>query len=82
MKIATKGRLLWTRTTGSALVGQGLDSLVFITIAFAGELPLAMLPSTIITQWLIKSAYEAAVTPLTYMVVNFLKSREQMDVFD
>lgn len=82
MKIATGGRWLWTRTIGSTLVGQGLDSLVFITLAFVGTIPLAGLASTIVTQWLAKSVYEAAVTPLTYRVVNFLKRQEGLDVYD
>jgi queuosine precursor transporter len=82
MKIATRGRWLWMRTIGSTLVGQGLDSLVFVTLAFAGTLPLAGLTSAIITQWLVKTAYEAAVTPLTYVVVAFLKRHEGLDVYD
>ena len=82
MKIATQGRWLWTRTIGSTLVGQGLDSLVFITLAFAGTIPTGGLVSAIVTQWLAKSVYEAAATPLTYGVVNFLKRQEGMDVYD
>jgi queuosine precursor transporter len=82
MKIATRGRWLWTRTIGSTLVGQGLDSLVFISLAFTGTIPGPRLLSAVVTQWLVKSAYEAAVTPLTYAVVNFLKRREGMDVYD
>lgn len=82
MKLATNGRWLWSRTIGSTLVGQGLDSLVFIIIAFAGNIPVAGLVAAIVTQWLFKSAYEAAATPLTYMVVNFLKRREDLDVYD
>lgn len=82
MKIATKGRWLWSRTIGSTLVGEGLDSLVFVTIAFMGEIPIQQLASAIVTQWLVKSAYEAAVTPLTYVVVNFLKRSEGIDVYD
>jgi len=82
MKIATSGRYLWMRTIGSTLVGQGLDSFVFITLAFIGTIPLSALLTAIITQWLTKSAYEAAVTPLTYKVVNFLKRREGLDVYD
>ena len=82
MKIATKGRWLWSRTIGSTLVGQGLDSLIFITLAFAGIIPFKALISAIVTQWLAKSIYEAAVTPLTYVVVNFLKRREGLDVYD
>ena len=82
MKIATRGRWLWMRTIGSTLIGEGLDSLVFITLAFAGTMPLTGLASAIVTQWLAKSAYEAAVTPLTYRIVNFLKRREGVDVYD
>lgn len=82
MKIATKGRWLWSRTIGSTLVGEGLDSLVFMTLAFAGTIPAGALLSAILTQWLVKSAYEAVVTPLTYSVVNFLKRKEGLDVFD
>jgi uncharacterized integral membrane protein (TIGR00697 family) len=82
LKIATQGRWLWTRTIGSTLVGQGLDSLVFITLAFIGTIPLTGLVSTIVTQWLAKSLYETVVTPLTYGVVNFLKRQEGLDVYD
>jgi len=82
MKIATNGRWLWVRTIGSTLVGQGLDSLVFMTLAFIGTIPLPVLSGAIVVQWLSKSAYEAIATPLTYGVVNFLKKREGMDVFD
>jgi uncharacterized integral membrane protein (TIGR00697 family) len=82
MKIATKGRWLWSRTIGSTLIGEGLDSLVFMTIAFIGEVPTTGLASAIVTQWLAKSAYEACVTPLTYAAVNFLKRKEGLDVYD
>ena len=82
MKIATSGRWLWLRTIASTLVGQGLDSLVFITLAFVGTVPLTVLLLTIVSQWLAKSIYEAAATPLTYAVVNFLKRKEGLDVYD
>lgn len=82
LKIATQGRWLWMRTIGSTLVGQGLDSLVFVTLAFLGTIPLGGIAIAIITQWLVKTAYEAAVTPLTYGVVRFLKRQEGMDVYD
>jgi len=82
MKIATNGRWLWTRTIGSTLAGQALDSAIFISLAFAGTIPLAMLVTTAVTQWLVKSAYEAIATPFTYWMVNFLKRREGMDVYD
>ena len=82
MKIATEGRWLWARTIGSTLVGQGLDSTIFITLAFAGVIPLEALVAAIVTQWLVKSAYEAAATPLTYAVVGYLKRSEGMDAYD
>jgi uncharacterized integral membrane protein (TIGR00697 family) len=82
MKIATKGRWLWARTIGSTLVGQGVDSLVFISLAFLGIVPLSSLASIVATQWLAKSLYETAATPLTYVVVNSLKRAERIDVYD
>ena len=82
MKIATNGRWLWARTIGSTLVGHGLDSLVFMTLAFIGTIPLTVLAGAIVAQWLSKSVYEAIITPLTYVLVNFLKKRERLDVFD
>jgi hypothetical protein len=82
LKIISKGRFLWVRTIGSTLVGQGIDSFVFITIAFFGTIPNAAMVSTIITQWLVKSGYEAIATPLTYLVVNYLKRKENLDVYD
>ncbi len=82
MKVATQGRGLWTRTIGSTLIGEGLDSLVFISIAFAGTIPMAALVSTIITQWLFKVVYEILATPLTYLIVGKLKAIEKMDAYD
>jgi queuosine precursor transporter len=83
LKLATRGRWLWTRTIGSTLVGQALDSAVFITLAFAGIMPGAdALATAILTQWLLKSAYEIVVTPLTYVVVGFLKRAEGLDTYD
>ena len=82
MKVATQGRWLWMRTIGSTLVGQGLDSLVFIVAAFAGIVPTGALAGMVITQWVLKSAYEALATPITYKVVGFLKRREGVDVYD
>jgi hypothetical protein len=81
MKVATQGRWLWSRTIGSTLIGQGLDSLAFITIAFAG-LPNFDLATAIITQWLVKVAYEILATPLTYAIVTYLKRTEGVDVYD
>jgi hypothetical protein len=82
MKIATEGRFLWTRTISSTLVGQGVDSAIFIVIAFAGVIPTGALLTAVVTQWLVKSGYEALATPLTYYVVGFLKRREGVDTYD
>jgi queuosine precursor transporter len=81
MKVATGGRWLWSRTIGSTIVGEGLDSLVFITLAFWG-LPNFDLPTAILTQWTIKVAYEILATPLTYLVVSYLKRVEGLDAYD
>ena len=80
MKILTQGRWLWSRTIGSTIVGQGLDSLVFIIIAFAGT-PSFML-IMILYHWLAKTVLEAIATPFTYAVVNFLKKKEAIDTYD
>jgi queuosine precursor transporter len=82
MKIATKGRWLWTRTIGSTVVGQGLDSLVFIALAFAGTIPGSALLSIALTQWIAKSLYETVATPFTYWAVGFLKRRDGVDAYD
>ncbi len=82
MKVATRGRWLWTRTIGSTIVGEGLDSVIFIFIAFWGTSPESALLTAMLTQWLFKVAYETAATPLTYLVVNFIKRREGVDVYD
>lgn len=82
LKVLTGGRWLWSRTIGSTLVGQGLDSVVFITLAFAGTIPPAVLAGMIATQWLVKTAYEVAATPLTYWVTARLKVVEGVDAFD
>jgi uncharacterized integral membrane protein (TIGR00697 family) len=82
MKVASGGRRLWMRTIGSTLIGQGADSIVFLTLAFGGLLPPPTLATAIISQWLLKSAYEALATPVTYLVVNRLKKAEGLDPFD
>ncbi len=82
MKLLTQGRWLWSRTIASTLVGEGLDSLVFVSIAFAGTIGGGDLLRTVITAWVLKSAYEILATPLTYLIVNFLKRTEGIDTFD
>ena len=82
LKIATKGRWLWTRTIGSTLVGEGLDTVIFISIAFWGIIPPQLILTTILTQWVFKVVYEVVATPFTYWVVGFLKRRENLDTYD
>lgn len=82
MKIATRGRWLWSRTIGSTLVGESIDTLIVLTIAFAGVLPFSVLGIMMLSHWLLKSAYEIIATPLTYLVVNYLKHKEQIDTYD
>jgi uncharacterized integral membrane protein (TIGR00697 family) len=82
LKIATAGRWLWVRTIGSTVVGQALDSVVFVGLAFAGAVPAGALVGIVAAQWFVKVAYEAIATPLTYAAVGWLKSRERVDTFD
>ena len=82
LKYKMKGRLLFVRTIGSTVVGQGFDSFIFIFIAFGvfGDWSATALFGAALAQWIIKILYEAAATPLTYLVVNRLKRREGIDV--
>ena len=82
LKLATGGRHLWMRTIGSTVVGQLIDSVVVMTIAFGGTISLRLMVTLILSGYIGKVVYEAAATPLTYAVVNFLKHREDADVFD
>lgn len=84
LKYKMQGRLLWVRTIGSTIVGQGLDSFIFIFIAFGvfGDWSGAALLGAAIAQWITKILYETVATPLTYAVVNYMKRKEQMDVTD
>ncbi len=82
MKVATNGRWLWARTISSTVVGQGLDSLIFILIAFAGTKTWGVLATTILTHWGVKTAYEALATPFTYAIVGYLKKQEGIDTYD
>ena len=82
MKIWTQGRHLWARTIGSTLVGQGIDSLIFYPLAFYGLWDNATLLVVLGTQFALKVAWEALLTPVTYAVVGFLKRREGVDVYD
>jgi uncharacterized integral membrane protein (TIGR00697 family) len=82
LKVFTRGRFLWTRTIGSTLIGQGVDSAVFISLAFAGTQPWSLLLVIIRDVWIVKVLYEIAATPLTYAIVTALKRWERVDAYD
>ena len=80
MKIMTRGRWLWSRTISSTVVGEGLDTAIFIVFAFLGT-PV-FTPLLILYHWLSKVLIEVVATPLTYAVVNYLKKKEAIDTYD
>lgn len=82
MKIWTQGKHLWTRTIGSTVVGQGVDSLIFYPLAFLGVWETDQVLTVMVTNWALKVAWEAVLTPVTYAVVNGLKRSEGVDLFD
>jgi queuosine precursor transporter len=82
MKIWTNGKWLWTRTIGSTIVGEGVDTLLFVMIAFYGILPNNLLLTVIISNYVFKVGFEIAFTPATYKVVSFLKRSEAIDAYD
>lgn len=84
MKIWTQGRMLWARTIGSTVFGQGVDSALFYPLAFLGAAGWSTEAVFLLafTQWIIKTLWEALLTPVTYQVVGFLKRREGVEVFD
>ena len=82
MKVLTRGRALWARCVASTFVGEGIDTAVFATLLFAGTVPLAVIPTIVWSSALFKTAYEAAVTPFTYLVVNWLKRAEGWESLD
>jgi queuosine precursor transporter len=82
MKVWTKGRYLWTRTIGSTVFGQAVDSAIFYPAAFLGVWETKDVMAVLVTNWTMKVAGEAILTPVPYVVVNSLKAREGVDVFD
>ena len=84
MKLWTRGKALWSRTIGSTVVGQAIDSALFYPIAFLGVngFPADVLAMAVVSQWAIKTVWEALLTPVTYAVINRLKRAEGIDVFD
>jgi queuosine precursor transporter len=82
MKIATRGRFLWSRTIGSTIVGQAVDTSLFLIVAFAGVLPGYLLWSVFVSNYIFKIGFEVFATPVTYRVVGFLKRSEGVDIYD
>jgi uncharacterized integral membrane protein (TIGR00697 family) len=82
MKVMSGGKHLWMRTIGSTAVGQAVDTILVMTIAFAGVWSPAEIVRVIISGYLGKVAYEVAATPVTYAVINFLKRKEEIDIID
>ncbi len=84
MKLATRGRWLWTRTIGSTIVGEAVDSALFYPLAFygAGIIPDDKLPLVMVAQFVTKVGVEIVFTPVTYRIVGFLKRAEQVDHYD
>ncbi len=82
MKLLTRGRWLWTRTVGSTVTGQAVDTATVVLIAFLGKAPWRTLFALIVSAYVTKVIYEILATPLTYAVVGWLKNTEQSDAFD
>ena len=81
-QLLTKGKYLWTRTIGSTLVGEGVDTLLFVSIAFYGVISGEILFLAILSGYAFKVAYEIIATPITYKIVGFLKKAESTDYYD
>jgi uncharacterized integral membrane protein (TIGR00697 family) len=82
LKLATRGRWLWTRTIGSTLVGEAIDTAIFLTIAFWGTMPSTLLTAVFISNYVFKVGVEVLFTPVTYAVAGYLKKVEQEDYYD
>ena len=82
MKLWTGGKYLWTRTVGSTVAGQAVDTTVVMILAFGGSLTPSLIANLIVSGYLFKVTYEVLATPLTYAIVNFLKRHEGVDTFD
>lgn len=82
LKLRTKGKHLWTRTIGSTIVGEGIDTTLFVLIAFYGLISGSILIAAIFSGYIFKVAYEVIATPITYKIVAFLKKSEGIDHYD
>jgi queuosine precursor transporter len=81
LKLLTKGKYLWTRTVGSTIVGQGVDTVIVVSFIFYDQ-PIAVIVKVILSGYIFKVVYEVLATPLTYLIVSFLKDKEGIDTFD
>ena len=82
MKIWTEGKHLWSRTIGSTVFGQAVDSAIFYPVAFLGIWETSAVLTVMVTNWVLKVLWEAVLTPVTYGVVGWIKAREGVDVYD
>lgn len=82
MKLLTRGRFLWTRTIGSTLVGEAVDSGLFYMLAFYAIWPTEQVIAVALAQYVLKTSWEIVMTPVTYRVVDFLKRKEHEDYYD
>ena len=82
MKIATRGRWLFSRTISSTMVAEGIDTAIFCALAFFGKIPNSLLLSVIISNYIFKTGFEVLFTPFTYIIVAFLKRKEDIDIYD
>jgi uncharacterized integral membrane protein (TIGR00697 family) len=82
LKLLTNGSMLWTRTIGSTVVGQAVDTTLVVFLTFGGVVPLTTLGNMIMTSYLLKVGYEILATPITYLVIHWLKKAENSDAFD
>lgn len=82
MKVMTEGKWLWTRTIGSTLVGELLDSVVFVSVAFIGAFSSGLILPLILSNYAFKVAVEVVFTPVTYAIVRYLKRQDRSDVYD
>lgn len=82
LKLLTNGSMLWTRTIGSTIVGQAVDTTLVVFLTFGGIVPISTLGNMMVTSYLLKVSYEVLATPLTYLVIHWLKKAENSDAFD
>lgn len=82
LKIITDGKYLWIRTISSTIVGEGLDTIIFVLVAFAGSVPTSILGMMILSQYILKVGVEVVFTPITYLIVNKIKKFDGIDTYD